>query len=231
MIRNKRHLYNAADAIICVSESSRRDLLRFYPVDEKKTHVIHHGFAPFANPACEDVNSVRKINPYILFVGARGTYKNFMSLLEAYKDSGTAVDYELVAVGGGEFSAIERERINGLGISERVRLIPKASDQVLAEMYRNATLFVYPSLYEGFGFPPLEAMSVGCPVLTANTSCMPEVCGDAPFYFDPGIDGSLGAALQKLLSDSSNGAALKEKGYQRAALYSWGQTAVQTLKV
>lgn len=231
VIRNKRRLYDAADAIICVSESARRDLIRFYPVAEKRTHVIHHGFAPFAESARGDANSVPQIAPYILFVGARGTYKNFMSLLQAYKDSGTALDYELVAVGGGEFSAIEREKINQLGISERVRLIAKASDQVLAEMYRNAALFVYPSLYEGFGFPPLEAMSVGCPVLAAKTSCLPEICGEAAFYFDAEIHGSLGAALQKLLSDCCKRAALKEKGYQQVALYSWARSAAQTLKV
>jgi glycosyltransferase involved in cell wall biosynthesis len=231
IIESKRRLYAAADAIICVSEASRRDLLRFYSVAEERTRVIYHGFAPFLKPVNDQNQTYGESLQYILFVGARGAYKNFMALLEAYTTSGAAVDYELVAVGGGEFVAAELEKINQLGIMKRIKLIPKATDEVLAATYKNAALLVYPSLYEGFGFPPLEAMSMGCPVLTANTSSMPEVCGEAAFYFDPKDPEALRCALERALSDAEGTERKKDMGYQQVARYRWERTADETLNL
>ena len=231
IIESKRRIYSAADAVICVSEASRRDLLRFYSVDEERTKVIYHGFAPFVRPINDQNQTCGGSLKYILFVGARGGYKNFMALLEAYATSGAAVDYELVAVGGGEFVAAELEKIKQLGIMKRIRLIPKATDELLAATYKNAALLVYPSLYEGFGFPPLEAMSLGCPVLTANTSSMPEVCGEAAFYFDPTDPAALKFALQRALSDTEGTQRMKDKGYQQVTRFRWERTADETLNV
>jgi glycosyltransferase involved in cell wall biosynthesis len=90
---------------------------------------------------------------------------------------------------------------------------------------------VYPSLYEGFGFPPLEAMSLGCPVLTANTSSMPEVCGEAAFYFDPTDPAALKFALQRALSDTEGTQRMKDKGYQQVTRFRWERTADETLNV
>jgi glycosyltransferase involved in cell wall biosynthesis len=231
VIRNKERLYAAADAIICVSESSRRDLLRFYPVSEQRTHVIYHGLAPFVKRVSGDISPCSIATKYILFVGARRAYKNFMSLLDAYAASDIAVDYQLVAVGGGAVSASEAKRIEELGVAKRVKIIARATDEVLATMYRNAALFVYPSLYEGFGFPPLEAMSAGCPVLTVNVSSMPEICGDAAFYFDSEDPGSLKEALQRILSNREAIAQIKVKGYHQILRYQWDHTAKQTLEL
>ena len=124
------------------------------------------------------------MEPYLLYVGSRAGYKNFGLLLEAFFRSGLAGSYRLLAVGGGEFTAAERERIAELRLAGSVSVVPKAEDATLARAYRDAALFIYPSLYEGFGFPPLEAMSMGCPVLVNRTSSLPEICGDAAFYFD-----------------------------------------------
>jgi glycosyltransferase involved in cell wall biosynthesis len=231
IMARKRKLFSRADAIICVSESSRRDLLHFYNVDEHKTHVIHHGFSPLAvGSSLAQANGIPN-SPYLLYVGLRAAYKNFLLLLEAFSRSGLAGDFELVVIGGGEFSAEERARISSLGISNRIRHIPKAGEATLAHAYRNASLFVYPSLYEGFGFPTLEAMSLGCPTLAHRTSSLPEVCGDAAFYFDSAEAGELSRALVSTLQDSEGIATKRRLGQQRVGLYDWSRTAASTLAV
>jgi glycosyltransferase involved in cell wall biosynthesis len=164
IIESKRRLYAAADAIICISESSRQDLLRYYSVDPGRTSVIHLGLTRFADYPRRKEEEAVKVEPYLLYVGARGGYKGFALLLDAFASSDLSRSYVLQAVGGGGFTDAESARITALGLANRVRLVPRASERTLAEMYRNASLFVYPSLYEGFGFPPLEAMSMGCPV-------------------------------------------------------------------
>ena len=193
IVESKRKLLARADAIICVSESSESDLLHFYDVVEMKTHVVHHGFSPLQNLP-DDAHGMRK-KPYLLYVGSRAAYKNFGLLLEAFSRSGLAADYRLLAVGGGSFTSAEQERIASLKLGGWVNVLPKADDGTLARAYREAALFIYPSLYEGFGFPPLEAMSMGCPVLVNRTSSLPEICGDAAFYFPAADAGELARSL------------------------------------
>jgi glycosyltransferase involved in cell wall biosynthesis len=233
-IRIKRKIFSLADAIICVSESSRQDLLHFYDLDEAKTHVVHHGFSPLQEALPLESNaphSTPRKDPYLLYVGSRTEYKKFMLLLQAFAQSGLAEDYRLIAVGGGPPSAEEESRISQLGMTGRVCLIPRASDPALADLYRNAALFVYPSLYEGFGFPPLEAMSLGCPVLANRTSSLPEICGEAAFYFQSQDPAELADVLTTTLEDREG---LREKrrfGYERVKLYEWSRTARRTLEV
>jgi glycosyltransferase involved in cell wall biosynthesis len=218
-----------ADAILCVSQSSRQDLLHFYDVDEAKTHVVHHGFSPLEeDPATEPVEAG---DPYLLYVGSRTDYKNFLLLLEAYARAGLAEDYRLVAVGGGPPSAAEESRITQLGVPGRVCLMPRATDRALAKLYRNAGLFVYPTLYEGFGFPPLEAMSLGCPVLANRTSSIPEICGKAAFYFQSQDPAELAAALTSTLRDVDGIREKRRLGYEQVKLYDWSRTACRTLEV
>jgi glycosyltransferase involved in cell wall biosynthesis len=231
IIRTKRRLFAQADAIICVSASSQSDLLRFYDVAEKKTHVIRHGFSPLrVTPGEMQATGMNaEAAPYLLYVGSRAGYKNFSLLLEAFSCSGLAGSYRLLAVGGGAFSAEEQKQIESLGLSGSISLIPKANDTVLARVYRSAALFIYPSLYEGFGFPPLEAMSMGCPVLVNRTSSLPEVCGDAVFYFDASHAGELSRSLTSILQDEPGLAAKRMLGDQQVKLYDWGKTAQITL--
>ena len=229
ILNSRKRLYAQADAIICISESSRRDLMRFYTVDERKTRIIYHGFAPFPSKSRSVEMSLS--SPYLLFVGARGTYKNFMALLDAYVASKVSQDYELIVAGGGPLTGAEVAKIGKLGIGNRVRAVPKVGDDLLASLYRNAALFVYPTLYEGFGFPPLEAMSLGCPVLTSDKSSMPEICGDAAFYFNPVNHEALTVALQNVLSDRNGLEVMKTRGYEQVSRYNWSRTADQTLEV
>jgi glycosyltransferase involved in cell wall biosynthesis len=231
IIQKKRKLFSQADAIICVSESSRRDLLHFYDVDAKKTHVVYHGFSPLpVEPSMPDPADTYGV-PYLLYVGSRAEYKNFPLLLEAFSHSGLAANYRLVVVGGGEFSAKEQAKISSLGVAGQIALIPKADEATLARAYRDAALFVYPSLYEGFGFPPLEAMSLGCPVLVQRTSSLPEICGDAAFYFDVSDADELARALVSTLQHAPGLAMKRLLGEQQVRLYDWSRTAANTLNV
>jgi glycosyltransferase involved in cell wall biosynthesis len=231
IMQRKRKLFSRADAILCVSESSRRDLLHFYDVDQEKTHVVHHGFSPLDAAASSAEQGGESTVPYLLYVGSRAEYKNFGLLLDAFSRSGLASDYRLLVVGGGAFSAEEQARITSQGLSDRVTNVPKASEATLARAYRGAALFVYPSLYEGFGFPPLEAMSLGCPVLVYRTSSLPEVCGDAVFYFDHAEADELSGALVSTLQDAPALAMKRQLGEQQVKLYDWSRTASSTLDV
>lgn len=231
VIENKRRLYRAADAIVCVSESSRRDLIHYHGIQAAKAHVIHHGFAGFKIDQASESDQLCVRRPYILFVGNRATYKNFLGLLDAYRISGLPVDYDLLAVGGGEFSDAEITRLAEFKLTGHVRLIPRATDKLLAEAYQRATVFVYPSLYEGFGFPPLEAMSLGCPVIASNTSSLPEICGPAAVYFNPEDPFELSAKLQTVLTNQPLQVSMRERGYAQVSLYDWNEAADKTLKV
>ena len=231
VVENKRRLYRAADAIVCVSESSRSDLIHYHGIDVSKTHVVHHGFTKFKVDQAIENDCLPATRPYILFVGNRSTYKNFQILLKAYQMSGLPADYELLAVGGGEFSQAELSAVAELNLRDRVRLIPRATDRLLAEAYRRASVFVYPSLYEGFGFPPLEAMSLGCPVVASSTSSLPEICGNAAIYFNPEDVAELSATLQSILVDQPLQTAVRERGYTQVRLYDWRLAAEKTLKI
>jgi glycosyltransferase involved in cell wall biosynthesis len=228
IVNTKRKLFRQADSIICVSESSRNDLLHFYDVEERKTHVVHHGFSPLQKTP----GGVRPEQAqYLLYVGARTAYKNFSLLLDAFSRSGLASHFRLLAVGGGAWTPEERARIASLGLSSSVTLIPKVQDEVLSNAYQNAALFVYPSLYEGFGFPPLEAMSLGCPVLVNRTSSLPEVCGDAAFYLEAPDADEFARVLVSILDDDAGLAMKRRLGEQRVMLYDWGRTARSTLDI
>jgi glycosyltransferase involved in cell wall biosynthesis len=232
-LRLKREIFSRADAILCVSEYSRRDLLHFYDLEEEKTCVIYHGFSRLEEgPRTEQgPRAADGHGPYLLYVGSRTEYKNFMLLLESFALSGLAKDYRFVAVGGGPASAEEDARITQLGVAGRVSLIPRANDRALANLYRNASLFVYPSLYEGFGFPPLEAMSLGCPVLANRTSSLPEICGEAAFYFQSQDATELSSVLVSTLEDTDGLAEKRKLGYEQVRLYDWSRTARSTLAV
>jgi glycosyltransferase involved in cell wall biosynthesis len=230
IIRAKRRLYAQADAIICVSESSRRDLLYFYNLDRAKTRVIHHGLhrLPGSITAAVELRA-RVSTEYLLFVGSRAPYKNFNNLLRAFRATGLHKAMTLLAVGGGPLTTEEQAVAQELELGRSLVVIPQLSDTLLAEAYAAARLFVCPSWCEGFGFPPLEAMAAGCPALVSNTSCLPEICRDAPFYFNPQDQGSLEQALLEAANDESARQRAKERGTQVAAEYSWQRCADRTL--
>lgn len=223
-----KKVYERADRIICISESCRQDLFRFFDVAPEKTVVIHHGFSSL--PA--EINGGRTglpcPQPYLLYVGSRAAYKNFPAVLQAMAQQSQG-DLQLVVAGGGAFRPDELEEISRLRLTTRVHGMPRVSDERLASLYRYAAVFVYPSLYEGFGFPPLEAMSVGCPALVSRSSALPEICGDAAFYFDPASVDNLAASLRRLLADDAFRSSKRQVGFEQVKQYSWQKAAAKTL--
>ncbi len=230
IIHAKRRLYAQADAIICVSESSRQGLLQFYDVDRAKTRVIHHGLHRLLGSAAAAF-ALRAHVPadYLLFVGSRAAYKNFNNLLRAFCATGLHKSMLLLVAGGGPLTTEEQALAQQLEIAKSLIVFPQPADALLAEAYAAATLLVYPSRCEGFGFPPLEAMAAGCPVLVSHTSSLPEICGDAPFYFDSEDQTSLEAALLRAIHDQAARRQAQERGARIAAQYSWQKCGAETL--
>jgi glycosyltransferase involved in cell wall biosynthesis len=226
----RQSLLPRVDAIICVSESSRQDLLRFYNVDPAKTRVIHHGISPLPRSSQAAASLQKHLRgDFLLYVGARAAFKNFDGLLQAFHDSGLSSSLDLLLLGGGALTAAEKARIAKLGLDACVISLPQVSDELLAEAYARAKLFVYPSLNEGFGFPPLEAMSLGCPVLASRIPATTEVCHDAPFYFDPQDQDSFHRELLHAMNDDGARRQAMERGRHVSAQYSWEKCGQKTL--
>lgn len=218
-----------ADHVICISEHTRQDLIQLLGVDESKTSVVHLGFSLTGDIGPSLASPPR---PYLLYVGARSGYKNFEGFLRAYASAPSlAKEFELVAFGGGDLTARERSLILELGLDSTQIRHTGGSDAVLANLYRGAALFVYPSLYEGFGIPPLEAMSFNCPVACSKTSSIPEVVGDAASFFDPESLESMVVAMESVLRNEAFRRELIARGRQRISRFSWEECAAQTQAV
>jgi glycosyltransferase involved in cell wall biosynthesis len=230
VIRSRRAMFAKVDMVLCISEASRRCLLEFYPLKPEQTRVVRHGLAPLARSqqAAEELQTHLR-RGFVLYVGARNAHKNFAALLEAFHESGLRQDYDLLALGGGPLTNIEKAKITALGLDSSVLVMPFVADELLAEAYARAALFVYPSLSEGFGIPPLEAMAAGCPVAASQVSAIPEVCQDAPIYFDPYDVGSMARALRTGVADGEVRSSAIAKGKRVAAGYSWEKCGSETL--
>jgi alpha-1,3-rhamnosyl/mannosyltransferase len=213
-----------ADAIICVSEATRQDLLRYYDVDPARAVTIRSGLAV---PATRDP---RPATRYILFVSTIEPRKNLGVLLDAFERlrARGVYDGELVVVGrvGWKSEAIV-PRLRRPGVRHLDYLDPEA----LADVYAGAEIFVFPSIYEGFGFPLLEAMAHGIPSIAARSSSLPEIGGDAALYFDPRDARELEAQIERVLRDDTLRAELGRRGPERAARFRWDEAAEKTVDV
>ena len=227
----KKKCIEGADLIICISENTKSDLIRLLGIDEKKIQVIYIGFKGFdLNNSISVNNLIGLSKPYILFVGQRSGYKNFDNLVKAFSSSERLLqDYNLVCVGGGKFTKHEKDMFNEFNISNKLYQID-ANDDMLQRCYQNASLFVYPSLYEGFGIPPLEAMSCGTPVCCSNTSSLPEVVGDAAILFNPLNQEEIISAMLEVLNSTTKQEELIEKGKLRIQQFTWEKCASETLE-
>jgi len=225
----KRAAVNRADHVICISENTQRDLVRLFGIDPARTSVVHLGYSMTTekNAAKEDVGARR---PSLLYVGHRGGYKNFKTLLQAYGNSSILREFELIAFGGAPLSPDEQNEIRRLAITDRVRF-ESGTDRELAARYRAAAAFIYPSMYEGFGIPPLEAMSHGCPVVCSDAGSIPEVVGDAGAYFDPNNVEDLRTALEHVATTETLQADLRRRGYARLNAFSWDRCAAATAQI
>lgn len=220
-----------ADHIICVSEHTRQDLIQLFQLDPAKTSVVYHGtdrLPVMDHGVPADIVG----SPYLLYVGQRSGYKNFNGFLQAVAGS-TALrqDFKIVVFGGPLWNAEETLLISQLGFHPGRIIQMGGADSVLHSLYCHASAFVYPSFYEGFGFPPLEAMARNCPVVASHSSCLPEVLGPAAAYFPPEDPLAMAAAIESVVYCDETMALLRSHGQQQIKKYSWEQCAAQTLSV
>lgn len=229
----KKLAISRADHVICISEHTRKDLIEIHGVDQSKTSVVHHGVALAQNtPSPKALDRVSTRMPFLLYVGLRGGYKNFQALAKAYASSPKlSKHFDIVCFGGPALTREELRSFERLNIpADRIHYVT-GDDALLARYYSNASLFVYPSLYEGFGIPPLEAMNYGCPVACSHTSSMPEVVGDAALLFDPYSADSMREAIETALFDTTVRDDLVRKGFERVRHFSWEKCARETFAV
>jgi glycosyltransferase involved in cell wall biosynthesis len=200
--------------------------VQLYDVAPGKISVIYLGVQKLES---QKMISESGIRPYILFNGNREGYKNFSLLLRAYSESEyLRTNFDVYTFGGGKFSKEEIKLLNVLNLKINQVKNFQGEDSLLGYLYDNANIFVYPSLYEGFGLPPLEAMAHGCPVLSSNRGSMPEILGDAAEYFDPTQSVELSFKLNLILKSQTKMYELMQKGILRAQKYDWSECARQT---
>jgi glycosyltransferase involved in cell wall biosynthesis len=227
LINIDRNACQKATKIIAVSENTKKDYIRYYGADENKITVIHHGVDKEKRKTAE-----KRIeeHPYILYVGLRHDYKNFSRFIKAFAIiSEKHSDLRLLCTGS-PFSIEEIKIFTSLNIRSKVRFI-FASEQAMAQLYNDAEMFVYPSLYEGFGMPILEAMVYDCPVVLSNTSCFPEIAQNAGLYFNPYEIDDMVDKMQSLLHDASLRKAMVIRARERLNHFSWDKCAEEHMNV
>lgn len=218
-----------ADAVICVSEATRQEVIRLYRPDEKRLYVVHNGLGTDFRVLETRQTTPPEQSAFLLYVGKRGNYKNFSLLARAFSQSKIRTNMNILAVGP-QLNPEEHQYFEQLGIHNKIHILSDVDDRRLCELYNQAAAFVYPSLHEGFGIPLLEAMASGCPVLASDIPSSREVAGDIPYYFDP----DNGASLIQLLNnvkDLKKDTNRIERGLEHAQTYSWERTAAETLAV
>jgi glycosyltransferase involved in cell wall biosynthesis len=214
--------------VLTVSEFSKQEIVSAFGVPNDKISVVAEGGEHILRIP-PDTGAIQRFGlsdrPYVLAVSNLATYKNFRLVLEAISLLGNP-PFD-VAIAGGANSRVYGDP--GLLNSERVKWLGYVSDSELRSLYESAMCFVFPSLYEGFGIPPLEAMYCGCPVLASKAASIPEVCGDAALYFDPHDANELAILLMCSANDSDLCADLAKKGHARSTQFSWDRSARQII--
>ncbi|NMN67082.1 glycosyltransferase involved in cell wall biosynthesis [Candidatus Pelagibacter ubique] len=227
--RPKKNIIEKVDHFICISKNTQKDLINYYGVDEKKTSVIYlSGFDSSKKFSIKHQHS----KPFLLFVGTRNRYKNFSLLIKAYSSENFInSNFDLICFGGGKFNKEELELFKDHNLDlNKIHQI-EGKDEILISLYRSATAYVCTSFYEGFGLTLLEAMQQGCPVLSSNTSSLPEVYGDAALTFSPYSVEELRKSLNKITSADSTREELSKKGLKHAKNFTWEKCTQDTLKV
>jgi glycosyltransferase involved in cell wall biosynthesis len=228
------------DRIIAGSQNTKDDLLQHFEIDESKIEVVYYGVADRFRQRVPDQQREEMLaelgltTPYILFVGNPKPHKNLDNVVRAYAKarSMNGLDAELVCVGGsGPETVRVKERASHLGVSEHVHFTGRLADKYLPAVYQGAELFVYPTLYEGFGLPVVEAMASGVPVITSDKSALKEVAEGYADLVNPVDVDQMAHAIAHCLSDPEHRAALARLGSRRAADFQWQRTAKQTLEI
>lgn len=225
-----------ANRVLTVSQTSKRDILRFLNIPAEKIEVIYNAIDERFNidPPEEEVFRIREryqlAGQFVLYAGNIKPHKNLERLIQAFQRvHKSGLDQVKLLIIGDEISkyATLRRAVHRFQLHKHVRFLGFVSDQTLAVLYRLASVFVFPSLYEGFGLPPLEAMATGTPVVTSNVSSLPEVVGDAAVLIDPYDHVSIADGIRRVLTDADLRATLKRKGLARAREFSWERSVAR----
>ena len=227
-------------AVIVPSTATKGDLLSMHRVPEARVHVVHHGIEPFATPDADAIAATKRRfhidGPYAMFLGGIEPRKNLGALVEAF--SRVPIDAQLVIAGGPvrwipQAASRLRATVAALpaDVRERIVLTGYVTEQHATGLMAGAELLAYPSLYEGFGFPVLEAMAAGVPVLTSDASSLPEVAGDAALLIDPHDTDAISEGLRRLFEDDRLRSRLRAAGLERARAFTWPETARRTAEV
>jgi glycosyltransferase involved in cell wall biosynthesis len=230
-----------AARVMTVSEASKRDILRYFRVADSRIDVIYNAIDDrfWQPPDPEEIDLVRQRYrldaPFVLYAGNIKPHKNLERLIEAFhvlRQSTEFRDVQLLIIGD-EISkyATLRRAVHRHKLHKHVRFFGFVPDRTLAALYRLANVFVFPSLYEGFGLPPLEAMASGTPVITSNVSSLPEVVGDAAVMIDPYEPAAIADAMRRVLTDAELRADLKRRGFARAREFSWERSVKRVRQI
>lgn len=227
--------------VITVSHNSKKDVIQLFNVPEDKIKTIHSGVESIFKPIDDRLLQNERLQKYdliakdfILYVGGLNPRKNVIRLINAYYKlrKSKIIKHRLVIVGGEKQPYLYIEKlVKTLGLENDVILTGYVADEDLPYIYSRADLFVYPSLYEGFGFPPLEAMACGTPVVSSNISSIPEVTGDAAVLVNPNDTNAIAEGISEVLINDDLRQNMIRKGLERAKLFSWKKTAKETLSI
>lgn len=227
----KKKCTHRAEKIIAISESTKNDLISLFHIHPDKIEVVYHGIETEKHIITDDQFSFPLAENYFLFVGERAAYKNFLPFVSALSSLlSENPNIKLICAGGGHFTTEESKTLKSLSISHQVIQV-SATDAQLNYLYQNALCFIFPSLYEGFGLPILEAFRNQCPIVVANASCFPEIVENAGLYFDPYQPESLIPQLKALLHNPQLRHELVMEGKKRLAYFDLQNCINQTLEV
>jgi len=218
-----------ADHIITISKSTKKKLIEYFKISPQKISVVYLGGDHMKNIKPSKINIKKK---FILYVGSRAGYKNFENLISAYYlNNKISNEYDLIAFGGEKITKVEINKYKKkFNIIDNIMFI-QSNDQVLKFLYKKASLFVYPSLQEGFGIPPLEAIFNNCPVACSNIPVLREILGDSCFYFNPNNIKSINTTLQIILNHPKFDKKFLKYNDKIKKNYTWSKCALKTIKI
>lgn len=232
VIKGRKRTLAGASHIICVSENTKNDLMRLYDVPSDKVSVIYHGYSVCpteGNSVLPERIRARVGDQYILYVGQRKGYKNFNWFVRSVAHLLKERQLSLLCTGAA-FTEEEKELLKSCGVERLVYQVCLTESEFFS-VYANAIVFIYPSLYEGFGIPILDAFAAGCPVILSRCSCFPEIAKDSALYFDEDDSAALVTSIERIMDDSLVRQRLIRNGLKRVSDFSWTRCAEQTAQV
>lgn len=219
-------ILRSSKKIITVSEFSKQEICDIYNIDKEKITVIYNAVSDVFKVNSDHAADNEIDEKYIMAVSSINKQKNFHGLIEAFNLL-PQESHKLYIIGSINKNFADPELLNKINEDPRVKLLGRVSDEELASLYAGASAFVYPSFYEGFGIPPLEAQACGCPVIVSNVASLPEVCADSALYCSPDNVADIANKIQLMISDKALRLNFIDKGHQNITKYSWESSAAK----